>query len=405
MFRRFGVLLALCVLAPEAVRAQGANRGGPQGANKAREQEEQKQLQRVSDLKRELRELPSKSPSGAARPTDQKRIFEELAKVNHPQAARVLIDYAEDPDYAGLREELLRILATAPAADEVQVSRVMRAHMGQEDPARGIARDYLIGLAKRRRKDEWLDYALFDSRVIEDRFLALQAMGDIDSANVLDRAMTLHKDKSWKADPGGLVSCGTIAMSVRNAEGPEAAGLLLLLAKDPRFGPADAVQVREATRLWHQTDLLSYVDIDALAARESLKRQEAATFLGGIGLEAARAPLVRVAFNVREAPEVRAAAAAALGGLRIAKEDLAEKLKPLLSDPEPLVRRGAADALGRLMVSQSAEALVSLVGGPHDAEARAALSRFTGLSPETDWKKWLQTNFPGTKPEKKSEGK
>jgi HEAT repeat protein len=393
VFRRFAVLLALCALAPEAVRAQGANRGGQQ-QGKAREQEEQKQLQRINDLKRELRELPSKSPGGSARPTDQKRIFTELARINHPQAARALVGFAEDPDYAALREELLQILSKAPSADEAQVSRLMRTHMAPDDPARRTARGYLLDVAKRRRRDEWLD-ALFDMGTTEDRFLAVQAMGDIGSVNALDRATTLLKDKSWKAEPSGLVSCGTIAMSVRNAEGQEAAGLLLLLAKDPRFGPSDAVRVREATRLWHQTDLRSYVDLNDLADRDPLRRREAATFLGTIGLESARAPLVRVAFNAHEVPEVRAAAAAALGGLRIAKEDLAMRLGALLSDPEPPVRRGAADGLGRLKVREAAAAFVSMVGGSHDAEARAALSRLTSLPPETDWKKWLQTNFPG----------
>jgi HEAT repeat protein len=378
------ILVALCALAPEAALAQGAN--------KAKETQEQKQLQRIRELTRELRELPTKSPGGVARPSDQKRILAELAKVDHPQAVRTLAGYAEDPDYVPVREELLRILATTPGADEAQVSRLMREHMAQGDPARRIARDYLLELARRRRNGEWLD-ALFDLGTAEDRFLALQAMGAIASAGVLDRAMTLLKDKSWKPDESGLLSCGTIALSVRDGEGPKAARLLLLLTKDPRFGPADAAKVREATRLWHQTDLKSYVDFAELADKDARKRQEMATFLGTVGLEAARAPLLRVAFNPRELPEVRAAAAFALGGLRIAKDDLAEQLKALLSDTEPRVRRAAMEALGRLMVRQSAEALVSMVGGPYDAEARALLSRLTGLPPETDWKEWLETAF------------
>ncbi len=392
VFRRFAILVALCALAPEAVRAQGGS--------KAREQEEQKQLQRISDLKKELRDLASKSPGGNARPNDQKRILAELAKINHPQAARALVGYAEDPDYAPLREELLRMVSTAPGGDEVQVSRLMREHMALDDPARRIARDYLLGLAKRRHRDDWLD-GIFDGGMIEDRFLAVQAMGDIGSPNALDRATTLQKDKSWKAEPGGLVSCGTIALSVRNAEGQEAAGLLLLLAKDPRFGPLDAAKVREATRLWRQTDLRTYVNLADLSASDADKRRDMATFLGAVGLEASRAPLVRVAFNARELPEFRAAAATALGGLRIAKEDLAERLKALLSDPEPLVRRGAADGLGRLMVKPAAEAFVSMLDGPFPAEIRAALSRLTGLPPETDWRKWLRAAFTDKKPEKK----
>lgn len=382
MFRRLAlVLVVLCALAPEAVRAQGAS--------KAREQEEQRQLQRIRELNRELRDLPTKSPGGVARPTDQKRHLAELAKINHPQAVRALVGYAENPDYVAVREELLRILATSPGADEAQVSRLMRDHMAHGDPARRIARDYLMELAKRRRKEDWLD-GLFDSGMTEDRFLAVQAMGDIESPSTLDRATTLANDMRWTPDESGLISCGTIALSVRDAEGQQAACLLLVLTKDPRFGPADAAKVREATRLWHQTDLKAYVNLADLANPEPSKRRATAAFLGTVGLEAARAPLLRVAFNTRELPDVRAAAAAALGGLRIAKEDLADRLKTLLSDPEPLLRRGAADGLGRLMVKQSAEAFVSMLNGPHDAEARAALSRLTGLPPETDWKKWLK---------------
>ncbi len=382
------LLVALCALAPDAARAQGGSR--------AKELEEQKQLQRIRELTRELRDLAAKSPGGVARPSDQKRLLAELAKINHPQAVRALVAYAEDPDYASVREELLRILATTPGADEAQVSRLMRDHMGHGDPARRIARDYLLDLAKRRRKDDWLDW-LFDLGSTEDRFLAVQAMGDIGGIGTLDRAATLAKDRSWKPDDSGLVSCGTIAMSVRDAEGPLAARLLLVLTKDPRFGPADAAKVRAATRLWHQTDLKSYVNLAELADQDPKKRQETAAFLGTVGLEAARAPLVRVAFNARELPEIRAAAATALGGLCIAKDDLADRLKTLLSDAEPIVRRGAADGLGRLMVRRSAEVLVSMLNGPHDAECRAALSRLTGLPAEYDWKKWLGTAFTGEK--------
>ena len=36
------------------------------------------------------------------------------------------------------------------------------------------------------------------------------------------------------------------------------------------------------------------------------------------------------------------------------------------------------------------QALVSMLDGPYAAEAREALSRFTGLPPETDWKEWLR---------------
>lgn len=386
------LVVALCVAAP--VHAQGASK------SKAKETEEQKQLQRLRELVKELRDLPAKSPGGMPRPTDQKRIFAEIAKINHVQAVRFLIMCADDPTYMHLREELLRMLAATHGADETLVAALMRTHMAPDDPARRIARDYLLNLAKRRRKEDWLD-GLFTGGTIEDRFLALQAMGEIRSAAVVDCAEALLKDKGWRPDESGVVGCGTIALSLRDAEGEPAARLLLVLMKDPRFEPADAQKVREATRLWRQSDLRTYIRLADLADSDPRVRQETAAFLGTVGLEAARAPLVRVAFNRREVPEVRAAAAAALGGLRIAKEDLAEKLKALLSDPEPRVRRGAQDGLGRLMVRPAVEAFVSMLDGPFADEIKAALSRLTDLPPDTDWKKWLRDTFRKAQPSRK----
>jgi HEAT repeat protein len=386
------LVVALCFAAP--VHAQGANR------SKAKETEEQRQLQRLRELTKELRDLPSKSPGKIARATDQKRIFAEIVKINHTQAVRFLIVCADDPTYAQLREELLRMLTVAPGADETLVAGLMRTHMAPDDPARRIARDYLLSLAKRRRKEDWLD-GLFTGGTIEDRFLALQVMGEIRSAAVVDCAVALQKDKGWRPDESGVVSCGTIALSLRDAEGEPAARLLLVLMKDPRFTPADAQRVREATRLWRQSDLRTYIRLADLADGDPRVRLETAAFLGTVGLEAARAPLVRVAFNRREAPDVRAAAATALGGLRIAKEDLAANLGVLLSDPEPLVRRGAQDGLGRLMVRPAVEAFVSMLDGPFGEEVRAALARLTDLPANTDWKKWLPETFQERTPRRK----
>ena len=392
MSPRLLVLVAICALAPEAVRAQGGK--GGKGV-KEKETEEQRQAEEVQRLVRELRDLPSQSPGGIARPGDQKRLLERIAKINHPQAVRQLIGYLDNPDYGQLREELLGILARIRTGDD-QISRVMREHMAVDDPCRRIARKYLLDQARSRRQSEWLDGLFTAAGTVEDKFLALQVLGEISAGNALDCATVLANDKSWRPDADGLVSCGTIAMAVEGAEGPQAACLLLGLMKDSRFGPADAAKVREATRLWHESDLRAYLDLKELADRNPLKRQEAATLLGAVGLEAARAPLVRVATNKREPPEVRAAATAALGGLRIAKEDLAEILSELASDKDPLVRGAARDGLGRLMVRRSAVALVSMLDGPWKEEAKAALSRLTGLPPETDWKAWLATaNLPG----------
>jgi hypothetical protein len=384
-------ILVVLLATVAAVQAQGANKG--------RVTEEQKQLQRLRELQKELRELPSKSPAGIARPTDQRRVLGDVARVGHPQSVRFLVQCLDDPVYAHLRDEILRMITTAAGADEALVSGVMRAHMAPDDPARRIARGYLLDLAMRRRKDEWLS-GLFDGGTIEDRFLALKAMGDIGSVAALDCAGALLKDKSWRPDSTGLISCATIAMSLRDVEGEPAARLLLVLASDPRFVPADAQKLREATRLWRQSDLRSYVRLSDLAHEEARTREETAAFLGTVGLETARAPLLRVAFNTRETSDVRASAARALGGLRIAREDLAEKLKSLASDPDPAVRRGALDGLGRLQVEAAAQAFVSLLDGPFAEEVRAALARLTGLPAAYDWKRWLIEAFGEKKPRK-----
>jgi hypothetical protein len=382
------ILVALLALGA-AVQAQGVNKG--------RVTEEQRQLQRLRELMKELRELPSKSPAGIARPTDQRRVLGDVARINHPQAVRFLVTLVDEPVYAHLREEILLLLTRSAGADEALVSGVMRTHMAHDDPARRIAREYLLNLAKRKRKDEWLS-GLFDGGTIEDRFLALQAMGDIGSVASLECATALLKDKSWRPDATGLVSCATIALSLREVEGEPAARLLLVLARDPRFAASDAPRLREATRLWRQSDLRTYLNLADLADENARTRAETAAFLGTVGLEAARAPLVRLAFDAREVPEVRAAAAKALGGLRIAKEDLAAKLKTLAADADPLVRRGALDGLVHLRGKPAAEAFVSMLGGPFDAEIRAALARLTDLGANHDWEKWLRESFPEGKP-------
>jgi hypothetical protein len=378
--RRSFVFATLLLAAAGAVHAQGKDRG--------RAQAEQKELARLRELVAELRGLPAKAPGGVPRRTDQIRILEEIAKVNHPQAVRTLLAFAYEGAYAPVLEDLLRILASMPHGDEAQISRVMREHMAPDDPARRIARDYLLGIASRKRNDEWL-IASFTMGTLEDKFLALQAMGEIGSVHAVDCADALRRDPGWTPQHAGLVSCGTIAASLRSAEGPQAAKLLLLLTKDPRFAPADAARLREATRLWRQTDLRAYVNIAELADRDPGKRREAAVFLGVIGLEAARAPLLQLARNPEEPADVRAAAAAALGGMRIARGHLAEQLGALLLDPDPLVRRGAGEGLLRLGVRQSAEAFVPLLAGERAGEARQALGCLSGLPPETDWPRWL----------------
>jgi len=373
------ILAALCA----AAHAQGGSRGAKPAPQR------QQNAARIRELTRQLRETQAKAL--VPRASELKPLLVELAGIDDPQAVRVLASFADDPDYAVVREDILRLLVEMPNADEAVVGRVMCAHIAPADPARDIARTYLLRQAAHSRRDEY-PFALFffAGGPVEDKFLALQVMGRIASGHTLECAERLARDRSWSPDATGLVSCGTIAMSLERFEGQQAACLLLLLARDSRFRPADTDKVREATRAWRDTDLRNYVDLSGLTDRDALKRQEAATFLGLVGFESARAPLMRVAFNKREIPEVRGAAATALGGLRIAREDLAERLQVLLSDPEPLVRKGAAEGLGRLNVNQAAEALVSMLDGPFADEAKAALARITRLPAGTDWREWLR---------------
>jgi hypothetical protein len=279
---------------------------------------------------------------------------------------------------------MIELLAGLPDADDV-----MLEHLLPDDPSRRTAREYLITRAKLRRDERWL-MLLFSVGTKEDCFIALKALGEISSAHVLEYAETLMRDEGWTPDESGIMSCGTIAASLRHAEGQPAARTLLLLMGDSRFGPADAAELREATRLWRQADLRTYIDLNELTHTEAARREDLATFLGTVGLESARAPLLRLLGNVNEPPNVRGAAAAALGGLRIARGDLAAQLRPLLASPEEPLRAGAIRGLGRLKVKQAAAALVSMMGGPHESEGRAALSRLTGLPATTDWVRWLE---------------
>jgi HEAT repeat protein len=216
-------------------------------------------------------------------------------------------------------------------------------------------------------------------------------MGEIGSTGTLDAARRLARDPSWAPKANTAINCGTIAASLKDLEGAAAARLLLLLRKDARFTAADSEVLSEATRLWSRRDPREYVDIHELAQPDPDQRAETAAFLGAAGIEEARAPLARIARNPAEPPAMRATAAEALGGLMLARGDLAEMLGELAQVENSEIARGAVRGLGRLHVRQSAEQLVGLLDGPLAADARAALAKLTGLAPDTDWAVWLKS--------------
>ena len=175
-------------------------------------------------------------------------------------------------------------------------------------------------------------------------------------------------------------------------EGREAARLLLLLNRDVRFTAKDAAAVRDATRLWHKPDLVSYIDVGDLSGDDLEKRKEMARFLGEAGIEAARLPLLKLAQRRQEDPALRAVAAEALGGLRIARSDLAEQLGRLLRDENEEVRRAAVRGLARLKIRPAAERLVRELDGSLADEVRWALSRSHGRAPLADWNEWFSNH-------------
>jgi hypothetical protein len=341
---------------------------------------------RLARHKREWRKLDQKS--GFARQRKQYvRLAEDIAVLGTPEAVQFLIPKTREPRYAGFKGDMLRLLARY-APDNEEVEFLMREHMSPDDLYRSQAREFLHEKALRTRDEAWL-LDLFSMGTLEDRFLALRGLGIIGSAAALESAESLARDAEWKPR-APLISCGTIAAAVKDAEGPRAARLLLLLMRDPRFQPRDLRELRDATRLWHHSDLRAYIELTDLASPDAATRADTAVFMGRARIESARAPLLRLAFNRKEAADVRGAAARALGYLEIARGALVGQLEKLLEDPDPDVRAAAIDGLSRLRVHQAAETLVGLLGGPYDAHATQALIRISGLPIDTDWRAWLE---------------
>lgn len=341
---------------------------------------------RLDRHKREWRKLDQKT-GFVPRRKQYIRLAEDIAALGTPEAFRFLIPKTREPRYASFHGDLLRYLAKYGKEDE-EVEFLMREQMSPESTFRSRARDFLYDRAIRKRDAAWL-LDLFSMGGVEDRFLAVRGLGELSDSAALECAESLARDLEWKpSDP--LVSCGTIATAVKDAEGQRAARLLLLLERDARFRPKDRLALRAATRLWHRSDLRAYVELTDLASPDIATRIGAARFMGRAGIESARSPLVRLAFDRREAADVRAAAARALGGLQIAQGALVRRLEELLIDNDPDVRVAAIGGLGGLRVCQSADALVELLEGPYREHAIEALMAISALPKDTDWRAWAK---------------
>lgn len=341
---------------------------------------------RLGRHKREWRKLDQKSGFGRQR-KQYVRLAEDIAVLGTPEAVQFLVPKTREPRYASFKGEMLKKLARY-APDNEEVEFLMREHMSPDDPYRSQAREFLYEKALRKRDEAWL-LDLFSMGTVEDRFLALRGLGILGSTTALESAESLARDADWKPRDT-LISCGTIAAAVKDAEGPRAARLLLLLMRDPRFQPRDQRELRDATRLWRHSDLRAYIELTDLASPDAATRADTAAFMGRARIESARAPLLRLAFNRREAADVRAAAARSLGYLEIARGALVVQLRKLLEDPDPDMRVAAIDGLSRLRVHQAAETLVGLLKGPLDAQATQALIEVSGLPIDTDWHSWLE---------------
>lgn len=345
---------------------------------------------RLVELVQRLRRIELDGVGFPARRAERLKLLEEVAYLKTEPAAQIVIEKARSERYADVHDPLLQLLARVYPDSPSAAAHFRERLADRDDPFRALARAYVLRAAEERRDEETLA-EIFERGTVEDRFLALRALGKISSKRVLPLATRLLQDAGWAPQEGSAVSCATIARSVTNQEGPQAARLLLLLKHDPRFTKSDLAGVREATRLWHNPDLIAHIRVNALADPDPTARAELAAFLGKAGVEGARAPLLALATRRDEQPAVRAAAAEALGGLTIARGDLAEKLAALLADPEEAVRRAAVRGLARLRVQQAARVLVGLLDGPLGPEARAALAAAEARPADSNWRAWLDS--------------
>ncbi len=111
----------------------------------------------------------------------------------------------------------------------------------------------------------------------------------------------------------------------------------------------------------------------AVADPSSEVRRQAAEALGALGDPVAADLLLDVMHDAAEPLEVRAAAARALGHLRIPQ--VLPPLQALLKSPEPLLRAAAIEALGRLNFARTYRLLAPLLWREPERSVRHAAAR------------------------------
>ncbi len=345
----------------------------------------------LTALKSEFRSLGARGLFQARAPVkDRFSVLQRILRLKEQGALEFLAGVVHDDGHDDLREDLLRLLAEE-RPDTAVVTELLKQQLdGPDNPQRRLARDLLLQWAK-EKKDVSFALELMDKGTVADRFAALTLLGEVEHASTLQYAGRLLA-ADWDPDRAAGVTCGAVALSLARMEGREAARLLLLLQRSRRFMDRDTVAVRDATRLWHKPDLVSYIDVGDLGGDDVEKRKEMARFMGDAGIEAARLPLLKLAQQRAEDPALRAAAAEALGGMRIARVDLAVELGRLLRDENEEVRKAAVRGLARLKIRPAAERLVKELGGPLADEVRLALSRSHGRSPLADWGEWFNSH-------------
>lgn len=338
-------------------------------------------------LRFEYREAVTRHRVISIRREAQVRVLKKALRLRTDAATTWVLAMTRSADSVDLQRDALQLLAEE-VPHRTDVVQFFREFMGPKHALRPLAREFLLGWALRKGERPWL-LRLFEQGDTEDRFLAIQMLGRIGAPETLACAWTVLRDDKWIVRPSTVVHCGTLAAAMRHHEGEEAARLLLLLQRDPRFRSADSGAQRQATRTWHYIDLAHYVDLKALSHPDGVRREMMARFMGRAEFEGARAPLLALARNPRERVKVREAATEALGGLRLARADLAWELSRLLSDAEADVRRAAIGALAELGVKEAVAALLPLLQTSQAADVRRALADRNKLPVETDWAAWL----------------
>lgn len=345
------------------------------------------QTEKLAELQVDYRRIDQRHRLESLRREDRVRILEAAVDLEMEDALKWAIGMTRESGDLDLQRSMMQYFERKRSGSHLVIG-LFREIAASDSPLRTRARDFLIRWAVKENQQPWL-VRLFQTGSMEEKFLAVQAMGLIASGETIGHAWKLLEDRSWTPSTDGVVNAGTLARALQSFEGEDAACFLLLLRRDDRFRPEDVEAIRHATRLWKHADLNRYVSLRALGDPDSVRRATVARFMGRVGFEAARAPLLAMAQRSSERVEVRVAATEALGGMRLARGALARKLRALLADPEAKVCAAAVRALGRLGVKQAAEALVGLLDGPLGEQARAQLAARNGLPAETDWSAWI----------------